>query len=179
MGKSNKYLIPLKTLSEGTHTYEYMLDDAFFAETDSPEISKGAVATLLTLRRTGNVFELHFTMKGHIGIPCDRCLEEMTLPVDTEETLYVKFGEEYSEEDDNLIVVPESEGSIDIAWNMFETIALTIPLKHTHADGECNPEMEAILKAHTLAGTESDENDDKDDDTDPRWNALKKLKENK
>jgi uncharacterized metal-binding protein YceD (DUF177 family) len=100
----------------------------------------------------------------------------MELPVETEDTLYVKFGEEYSEEGENLIVVPEAEGTINLAWYMYECIALTIPLKHTHPEGMCNPEMETLLKAHSAA---SDEISGDEEPVDPRWNALKKLKENK
>ena len=100
----------------------------------------------------------------------------MELPVETEDTLYVKFGEEYSEEGENLIVVPEAEGTINLAWYMYECIALTIPLKHTHPEGMCNPEMETLLKAHSAA---SDKISGDEEPVDPRWNALKKLKENK
>ena len=175
MGKSDKYTISLKNLSDGTHTYEYTLGSEFFGEIDPSEIEKGEVSVNLTLKRTGNTFELHFGIKGYIIIPCDRCLEEMELPVDTEDTLYVKFGETYSEESDNLIVVPENEGSINLAWYMYECVALTIPLMHTHPEGQCNPEMESLLKAHSaVAATESD--DDDEQPTDPRWNVLKELK---
>ena len=116
MGKADKYTISLKSLSEGTHSYEYTLDHTFFSEIDSPEIQNGDVNIGLMLRRTGDTFELHFDIKGHIVIPCDRCLDDMELPVETEDTLYVKFGEEYSEEGENLIVVPEAEGTINLAW---------------------------------------------------------------
>ncbi|CDA22295.1 MAG: DUF177 domain-containing protein [Bacteroidales bacterium] len=176
MGKADKYTISLKSLSEGTHSYEYTLDHTFFSEIDSPEIQNGDVNIGLMLRRTGDTFELHFDIKGHIVIPCDRCLDDMELPVETEDTLYVKFGEEYSEEGENLIVVPEAEGTINLAWYMYECIALTIPLKHTHPEGMCNPEMETLLKAHSAA---SDEISGDEEPVDPRWNALKKLKENK
>ena len=176
MGKSDKYTISLKSLNEGTHTYTYTLGADFFSEIEPSEIEKGEVNVHLTLKRTGNTFELHFGIKGYIVIPCDRCLDDMELPVDTEDTLYVKFGEAYSEESDNLIVVPENEGSINLALYMYECIALTIPLMHTHPEGMCNSEMESLLKAHSAAAAERS---DDDEPTDPRWNALKALKENK
>ena len=124
------------------------------------------------LRRTGDTFELHFDIKGHIVIPCDRCLDDMELPVETEDTLYVKFGEEYSEEGENLIVVPEAEGTINLAWYMYECIALTIPLKHTHPEGMCNPEMETLLKAHSAA---SDEISGDEEPVDPRLERIEKT----
>lgn len=77
MGKADKYTISLKSLSEGTHSYEYTLDHAFFSEIDSPEIQNGDINIGLMLRRTGDTFELHFDIKGHIVIPCDRCLDDM------------------------------------------------------------------------------------------------------
>ncbi|MBQ8423404.1 MAG: DUF177 domain-containing protein [Coprobacter sp.] len=182
MGKSNStYTIPLKSLSDGVHEYTYHLDDNFFAEIDSPEVQKGEADAVVTVRRTGETFELHVTIEGRISIPCDRCLDDMELPVETDDILYVKFGEEYSEESENLIVVPESEGTIDLAWYIFECIALTIPLMHTHAEGECNPEMAAILQSHsTYVVDDADAAPETDDECiDPRWEALKQLKENK
>ena len=62
----------------------------------------------------------------------------MDQAVDTHGRLVVKFGSAYSEESDEIVIIPESEGEINIAWFLYEFIALAIPIKHVHPPGECN-----------------------------------------
>ena len=68
----------------------------------------------------------------------------MELPIEADNKLVAKFGEEYSEDDD-LITVPENEGILDVAWFIYEFIELVIPIKHVHAPGKCNPAMMKML----------------------------------
>ena len=188
MGKFNLYKIPLKSLPEGTQNYEYHLDDQFFKNIDGPEVQRGSVDVVLSVKRTGGTFELKFAINGIILIPCDRCLDNMDFEVATNEHLYVKFGSEYSEENDDVVIVPEAEGEINIAWFLYEFIALTIPLKHVHPAGKCNKTMSMKLKKHSARSAddgdeddngifddESDADDMTNEETDPRWDELKKL----
>jgi uncharacterized metal-binding protein YceD (DUF177 family) len=92
----------------------------------------------------------------------------MDFPIDTTAHLIVKFGKDYAEESDEIVVIPETEGVINLAWFLYEFAALAIPIKHTHAPGKCNKEMSEKLKSHTA-------NSEEEDDTDPRWDVLKEL----
>ena len=190
MAKFSLYNIPLKNLSPGVHTYEYELDRKFFESIDGDEVKKGDVNVTLNVRKTSSSFDLNFDIGGVIKIPCTRCLDDMKLDVDTESRLIVKFGSEYSEESDEIVVVPESEGEINIAWFLYEFIALTIPIKHVHPAGECNRVVSSKFKKHRAvsADDEQDEDDDliaddsesqeEEDDTqqnDSRWDALRGL----
>lgn len=69
-----------------------------------------------------------------IHIPCDICLDDMDQSIETDNRLVVKFGEDYSEDDD-LVTVAENEGILDVSWFIYEFIALNIPIKHVHAPG--------------------------------------------
>lgn len=177
MGKLSAYKIQLKTLSEGTHLFEYELDNAFFEKIDSPEIQKGKLSVALSLKRTDRIFELQFSLDGTVIIPCDRCLDDMQQLVSCREKLYVKFGSDFSQEEDNIVIVPEHEGSINIAWFLYEFIVLSIPAKHVHKVGECNKDMYSQLKKHLITDRESEGNfnDETDEPTDPRWDKLKTI----
>lgn len=192
MGKFTAYKLSLKSMSVGeTQAYEYKLDNEFFANIDGPEVQRGKVDVKLNVKRTTSVYELNFHLTGVIYIPCDRCLDDMEHEVNTDEELFVKMGAEYSEESDNLLIIPEAEGELNVAWFLYEYIALTIPLKHVHPYGKCNKDMTARL--HKMSAHRSDEEDFEDEiplfvdeetgniaaeeqETDPRWDALKKLK---
>lgn len=184
--------LPLKGMPDGVQTFEYELGMDFFRKMESTDVLSGSVKAEVTVKHSGGVYGLDFTFIGSIGITCDRCLDEMTHKVDTRYTVNVKYGEEYNDDDDNVIEIPESYNTFDVSSIMYDTIMLTIPLKHVHADGECNREMQDCLDRHRAISQEDyddqyatySDTDDKIDETDndfgcdPRWDALKKLKDN-
>ena len=91
----------------------------------------------------------------------------------------VKFGSSYVDDGDDLIIVPEDDGKINVAWFLYEIIALSIPIQHTHAPGECNEDMMKILKEHSSQNLNDDsEVVENGNEMDPRWNELKKLLNN-
>ncbi|WP_455131623.1 YceD family protein, partial [Prevotella sp.] len=96
----------MKDLKEGQSTLEYSLGDAWFESLDEDEIKRGNIRVCINVRRTENYFELDFHTEGTVVIPCDLCLDDMEQPIETDDRLVVKFGEEYSEDDD-LITVDE------------------------------------------------------------------------
>lgn len=191
MGKFDLYKIELKNLSPGVHEYEYFLENKFFVDIDGDEVQKGKVKVNLTVKRTSMVFDMNFQLEGIVYVPCDRCLDDMELPVSTQNKLVVKFGKEYAEESEEIVIIPEEEGEINLAWFIYEFIALAIPMKHIHAPGKCNKAMSSKLKKHTARRADDEDEFDEeaaddivvDDDaadmpSDPRWDALKGLVEN-
>jgi Predicted metal-binding, possibly nucleic acid-binding protein len=179
-------------MSMGTHKFEFQLDNLFFRNIDGTEFQKGNVKVLLTVIKTPASHEFLFKFDGIIQVPCDRCLDEMDLPISTDGRLFVKFGKEFSEESDEIVIIPEEEGEINIAWFMYEFIALAIPIKHVHAPGKCNKTMSSKLRKHIIHTSDEEYDDEADfsdfDDesdseqeevqTDPRWDELKKLIDN-
>ena len=189
MGKFELYTIDLKNLTPGTHDFEYLLENKFFVDIDGNEVQKGHVHVQLTVKKSSMAFELNFQIVGTVIIPCDRCLDDMELPIETQDKLIVKFGKEYAEESDEIVIVPEEEGTINVAWFIYEFIALAIPIKHVHAAGKCNKAMAAKLRQHTAISRDDlaeplDEGQEEASDeqdagvSDPRWDALKGLLEN-
>jgi uncharacterized metal-binding protein YceD (DUF177 family) len=192
LGKFDLYKVDLKGMRQDVQTVEYLLDNQFFANIGGEDIQKGKVNVSLTITRTGGVFNLAFRFTGIVVIACDRCLDDMDYSIDTTTArLIVKFGKDYSEESDEIIVIPEAEGVLNLAWFLYEFVVLAIPIKHVHAPGKCNKLMSSKLKKHT-AKLEEDEEDsfdmgegddivmtdeDAEEVIDPRWEALKGLKE--
>lgn len=174
--------LPLKGMPNGTQDFEYELGMDFFRKMESADVLSSDIKVKVEVKRNGDIYELIFTVNGEIGIPCDRCLDEMSHAVDAEYRMNVKYGEEYNDEADNVIEIPENFNTFDVSHIIYDTIMLTIPLKHTHADGECNTEMQAQLDAHRAVNIseedEWNENEKSDFNCDPRWEALKKLKDN-
>ena len=113
----------------------------------------------------------------------------MNQPIQYKEKIQVKFGDKFSEEDD-IVIVPETDGGINVAWFLYEFIVLNIPIKHVHAPGECNKNMVGRLKKHiTRQRIDDDDPDDlefnEEDEiptdesiSDPRWDGLQNIFEN-
>ena len=168
-----------------TAEYEYQLDNQFFADLDAPEVQKGLVNVSLKVRKTSGIYELCFHSEGKVIVTCDRCLDEMEQLIETDDKLKVKLGADFSEIDD-IVIVPEEDGYINVAWFIYEFIALSIPMKHVHAPGKCNKDMVSKLSKHLrVKKDDCDEVDDVDESTievsqeiDPRWNELKKILDN-
>ena len=164
--------IDLKSLKEEETSLEFDLNDSYFEALDNAEVKKGSLHVSVSIRKATGFFELSFHTVGTIIIPCDRCLDDMEQSVETDNRLVVKLGSEYSEEDE-IIVVPENEGILDMSWFIYEFVALVIPIRHVHAPGKCNPAMTQALE-ELSADRSGDE--ESNQPVDPRWEALLKLK---
>jgi uncharacterized metal-binding protein YceD (DUF177 family) len=164
--------IDLKGLKDEETSLEFTLDDTYLETLDGADVKKGSLHVSVSIRKATGFFEFNFHTDGEIVIPCDRCLDDMTLPVDTDNCLIVKLGSVYSEEDD-VIVVPENEGILDMAWLIYEFVALVIPIRHVHAPGKCNPAMTQALE-ELSSDRSSDE--ESNQPIDPRWEKLNSLK---
>jgi uncharacterized metal-binding protein YceD (DUF177 family) len=188
VGKFEAYIIPLKSLATGTHTFEYRLDNEYFTKIDSPEVRKGNIQAKVVVKKTGSAYELNFDLEGVAIVSCDRCLDDMEQPIACKDKIAVKLGIDFSDEGD-IVVVPEDEGEINIAWFLYEFIILSIPIKHIHAPGKCNKGMTSQLRKHTARNVSEDEGEDtledsddfnnnEDNGNDPRWNKLKDIFDN-
>ena len=164
--------IDLKGLNEGANVLEFNLGDAYFEAIDAPEVRRGSVRVSLNVYRRDSYFDLDFTIDGTVMVPCDLCLDDMEQSVSSSNRLVAKFGEEYSEDDD-LITVKEADGTLDVAWLIYEFIALDIPIKHVHAPGKCNAAMIKALEEHSATRSSGE---DATEEMDSRWSELKKLK---
>ena len=187
MGKFSLYNIPLRGLSEGKHEFEYSLDKGFFALIDdgTVDVKKGDLKVTVSLKKTSVTFELNFSIVGVVFVPCDRCLDDIPMDVDTKNKLIVKFGKEYSEESDEIVIIPEEDGEINIAWFLYEFIVLSLPAKKVHPAGTCNKAMSSKLNKHRAKSADDESEDESEDDmslededssfSDSRWDALKDV----
>lgn len=172
MYQSESLKIDLKGLQEGLTTLEYTLDDTYFQEIESSEISDGQVHVKVEIRKTRMFWELMLHTEGLVTIPCNLCMDDMEQPIAADNRLVVKLGEE-NNEDDELVIVDEDEGILDLSWYIYEFIALAIPIRHVHAPGKCNAAMMKVLEEHS---TDRSSDEESTTSVDPRWEKLKNIK---
>ena len=194
MGKFTAYKIPLKSLPAGVSEFDFKLDKAFFQNMENADIHDADLDVHLTVETKPDVYHMAFTISGTITLICDRCLDQLVTPIETEYKLNVKFGEDYDDSTDDLLVIPQADNYLNVAYMIYDTVALAIPMRHVHPAGKCNRQMSTLLRHHraqTPADAESDDSieqqliDEIDTidtapDTptatiDPRWEGLSKL----
>jgi len=173
--KLGQYSIPFKGLKEGNHFYEFDIQDDFFNHVEGAIVEGGDLKVDITLEKQSAMMVLHFKIEGTVRQICDRCLGEFNQQIENQAKVIVKFGEELKEETDEIMVISESETQINVAHLIYEFIVLAIPIRHVHPDDEngkstCDPKM--LEKLEELRSSHHDEGKD---DTDSRWDELKKL----
>ena len=173
------YKVELRDMYGDSFHEEYDIADSFFQEIDAPDIRKGSLHVVLDVVKGAGVYKLTFVIQGTVTVPCDRCLEDMDIDVNTKNELRVKLGREYRDDDD-LVIVPEDEGTIDVSWFIYEFIDLSLPMQRVHPQGECDERMMSVLADHLceeIVEADDDEKlpEDNNQGTDPRWDALKKI----
>jgi uncharacterized protein len=171
VNSQDKYCIPFKGLKPGVHPFDFEIGDTFFDSFPESQIHKGAVSVHVKFEKEERMLILHFTLQGIAVVPCDRCNEPMQVKISGTERLIMKFGEVYQEQSDEVLIIPEMSHQVDLAPFIYEYIHLLLPMRKVHgedaADGTtCDPSV--IKKLEEL---------NRKTDTDPRWEALSKLKE--
>ncbi len=167
--------------------YNYHIDTAFFNADEQSEVRAADVNVVLDVtRKTGDILDLRFSCDGHITVGCDRCLDDLTLPVDVLYRVTVKMaGEEFDDSNESVLTVPESWTELDVAPLIHDTVLLSIPLVHCHPEGQCDRQMSQLLESisvdeETLPAADDADNTEASsgDAGDPRWEALRGLIEN-
>lgn len=160
MGTLKAYQLPLASIPQGESDRAYTLDTEFFRAMEQCDVLAADVHVDLHVDHRNDAYRLLFRLKGSIDIPCDRCLEPMAHAVDVEEPLTVKYGEEEDDSTDGLLVVPESLVSLDLAPLLCDMVLLSIPMRHIHPEGGCDPAMSRILADHSVEEAGEDEPDE-------------------
>ena len=142
MSKKTAHIVSIDTLELGEHLFDFQLDNSYFATIENTELLGGMVDVKVRLFLREESFALDIDIMGKVQVTCDRCLDAMDVDID----IY--------EEDMEL---EENTKQLDLAWLAYELIIVNLPLVHSHQDGGCNPEMDALLQNHLCTTLEDEE----------------------
>lgn len=172
MKSDNPFIIQFSGLKDGKHDFQLNVEPKFFEQNDFWNDITGNLVVDLELDKRPNMLVLQFQIIGIITVPCDICSAPLNVDLTIEEELFVKFGNENYQETDEIIFLPESEYEIDLKPQIFEFISLSLPMKKIHKEGECDEEMIQTINKYKRG------NEEQNDEIDPRWAALKNIKNN-
>ena len=164
-----EFNIPFVGLKEGKHLFQYKVDNTFFELYNYNEFEKSSINVTLEFVKKSTLFELEFTASGTVNVPCDVTNEYFDLEITATLPLVVKFGQEYNDENEEILILPHEVYQFSVAQFIYEMIVLGIPNKRVHPkvlDGTMETEALEQLEIKEEKTVET---------TDPRWDELKKL----
>ena len=185
MKTENKFLIPFIGLKNGTHQFDFPIKDDFFEDYQDKDFNEVNINAVILLNKKNTLLELQVTIDGSVNVPCDVTNQDFDLPIEGEIKMIVKFGEEFNDDHDEILIIPFTEHQIDVKQYIYELIILGIPQKRIHPgvlDGTLESEALDILGYYDEEDEEEDKIDDQhnkedkeEQEIDPRWAELKKL----
>ena len=109
-----EFTIPFVGLKEGKHDFEFIIKKAFFDFFEYDEFNDVLITTSLLLNKTSTMMELEFISQGTINVNCDLTNERFDQEIDSELKLIVRFGEEFNDENEEILILPHGEYEVDI-----------------------------------------------------------------
>lgn len=176
MKQLNEFSIPFIGLKLGKHQFEYQINKAFFDHFEYDEFEDSNIKVNLVLDKKSTMLELSFSHKGTVNVPCDLTGEMFDLVVKGKTHLVVKFSDEFNDDNDELLILPHGEHQVNVAQIIYEMIALSVPFKRIHPgvkDGTLK--NDTLDKLNEISVSDITDNTDVEENTDPRWDELKKL----
>lgn len=173
MMQHKEFIIPFSGLKQGKHEFEYTIENTFFESFEYDEFNSADIKLDVTLNKMSTMMELEMRAVGTVNVDCDLTSEPYDQKIKADLELVVKFGEEYNNDNDEILIIPHGEHQINIAQYVYEMLVLSVPLKKVHPgvlDGTLHSEV--LDKLEELQPKDTKENKE---DIDPRWDALKKL----
>lgn len=171
-----EFVIPFVGLKLGKHHFEYQIEKTFFDHFEYDEFNSACVTTNIVLDKKTTFLELHFKISGTVNINCDISNEPYDQKILGSLDLVVKFGEEYNDELDDILIIPHGEFEINVAQYVYELIILSVPAKRIHPevlDGSLRSDI--LKKLKELSPKDLDDKRKSSKGNDPRWDTLKKL----
>ncbi|MDW3209168.1 MAG: DUF177 domain-containing protein [Reichenbachiella sp.] len=178
MKADRQYKIDIYGLKIGVHEFDFEFDKKLFENVEDSVIESGHGKCTVILDKKERLISMDFKIEGMIELICDRSLESFDYPINIEENLIVKYGEEYDDSEDDLLVIPDTQESLNVASSIYEYLTLAVPMKKIHPDFQ-DEEDDEELEIALVYSSEDEETDEKEDNEaiDPRWAALKNIKD--
>ena len=198
------FIIHFVGLKVGKYEYEFELNRSFFEAIEHSLIEDGQLKAKLLLEKKETMLIGNYSIEGDVTVTCDRCNDELHLPINGAFRIVYKFGTGVSD-DENLIVMHPDAYELDVSQQLYELACISLPSVRKHPLDECNQEVLKYYQSTIVNpsfededdepdeddwdeedwdpenedGDEEEEGDDTNDDPDrpidPRWDILKQL----
>ncbi len=172
------YQIPIISLEDKLYQYTFEGQNDFFAAFEQDWLRKGQFVAVVDLNKTATMLQVELKINGAICLVCDRSLEEFDYSFEVNEKLNYKYADHSEDMGNNLFLLDRKESRLNLSQDLFDFIALKVPMKKLHPRFVAETELaDGNIFLYTTVRETSD-NQRNEKEIDPRWEILKKLKDN-
>lgn len=170
MDKFRNYDVVFSGLKNGKHEFRFEIDKTFFQLFDTEqEFTDPKIVADVYMDKHTTFLEFIIATRGTVKLVCDISNQPFDHEIENEIKVLVKFGEEYDDSDEDVITIPTGDHAFNVAQLIYEDVMLSIPMKKISPEVS-DEDLEALEKFSPKEVEEEQESD-------PRWEALKKLKD--
>ncbi len=174
-----QYSIPFRGLKNGFHQFEFKVDDDFFADFAYSLVKQANINIGLTLEKKESMIILDLNLEGEITLDCDKCLANYRKQINTQDRQIARYSDEDVENlDDELLIIKKNDQEIDLSNIIYELINVSVPYIKVCEDPGNKPSCDKVMIEKLAVFTTAQEEDKENEAADPRWDALKNLKNN-
>ncbi len=173
MKELKEFTIPFVGLKLGEHTYKFDIENTFFEHFEYDEFNDATIVLNVLLNKKTTLLEFTLQFEGHVNVNCDITNEPYEQSIEGTYHFVVKFGEEFNDELEDIIILPHGSYQVNIQQQIYESIVLSMPTRRIHPGVEDGSLQSEILEK--LEELSPNEDSETEQDTDPRWDDLKKL----
>lgn len=173
MNPLDTFTLPVKGLRNGIHSYKFELDSTFFKEINEESELKANLTSEVKFDKRDSMYILDIQVTGEIFADCDRCLNEIPVPVNGEHRLYIKRG--IGEDDAEIVYLEQFDDQLNIAKYVYDFAIISLPFKNVLED--CEEQENPLCNFDMLEKWEenSGEKEDKDEEKGSVWDQLSNL----
>ena len=108
-------------LKPGNHEFQIDVDPEFFACFPESQIQSAKGIVDIVLEYSVTTMTLRLSLDLTWKVPCGRCLEELTFPLNHDDKIAIRYGEK-TEYSDSLWILGKNEFELDLSQNEFDDI---------------------------------------------------------
>jgi uncharacterized protein len=162
------HTIAFTGLKDGLHTFHYRIGQEFFDAAAEEELLGGDLRVTVDLQKGPTMLVTNIHVDGTVKVLCDRCNAPLDFPVKGDQRQIFQFtGRDADTDDEEMVGLDPSDHQVNLTHYIYECIRLHLPFRRVHPDGQCDPEVDLGEVAPS----------DTEVAPDPRWEALKALKD--
>lgn len=165
----SEHTIAFSGLKDGLHEFTFELGQAFFDAAGEEEFEGGRVNVLVKLDKSTSMLVTNIHVEGPVAVRCDHCNAPLDLVLSGDQLQIFRLTDDEQYDDDELVALGGHEHSVNLTHYIYECLRLALPARHVHPKGQCDPDVEQALGRLSVEHAHEPV-------PDPRWDALKELK---
>ena len=177
MNDLKDFIVPFSSLKNGSNHLSFNLGKKFFEAFNFSEVNDSKISATVDFRKESNLFDIRIKWSGVYHTICDRCIGSLSINSNENFRRIIKFSHETSlKSTGEIILISYDAYKFNLAPLLYEEFILIFPKRKIHENNLCDSKQINAMNSYLINGPKSKKIKKEEKSNDPRWDALKKLK---